>query len=257
MDQIAEEFYVLTYDTVVPDWPGELDFYREMAKESHGGSLLEIACGTGRLAIRLAQSGLAVVGLDLSAEMIAMARRKSAGLENIRWIEADMRSFDLKERFALVIIPGHSFQFLSTPQDQLACLACLRQHLAPGGRLVIHLDPPDIPWLAGLCGEKSGVFEPAGQFQHPITGRQVRTLRAWSYQPSTQTASALTVWEELDLEGQVVNRIERGPIRLHCVFPFEMEHLLSRAGFAVEALFGDFHRQEFQQGSSDMIWVAS
>ena len=53
----AIEFYAQTYDASVPDWPGELDFYSEMAAElkSAGDSLLEIACGTGRIAIRLAQ----------------------------------------------------------------------------------------------------------------------------------------------------------------------------------------------------------
>jgi hypothetical protein len=53
-----------------------------------------------------------------------------------------------------------------------------------------------------------------------------------------------------------VNRIEREPIRLHCVFRFEMDHLLARVGFEVEAVYGDFFRHELQDDSSGMIWVA-
>lgn len=64
------------------------------------------------------------------------------------------------------------------------------------------------------------------------------------------------VWEELDAAGQVADRLDRRPIRLHVVHRFEMEHLLARAGFAVTALYGDFLRGEFQDESSDMIWVA-
>jgi ubiquinone/menaquinone biosynthesis C-methylase UbiE len=254
-EQDADEFYAQTYDDSVPDWPGEMDFYREMAAraKSHGGTVLEIACGTGRVAIRLAQDGVNVVGLDLSAKMLAVARQKSAGLQNMRWVQGDMRSFELGEAFELVIIPGQAFHNLNTPADQAACLACIQRHLNPGGTLVVHLD---LPWLGDLRREKGGVFEAAEQFQHPDTGHPIRALRAWSYEPSTQTAIEQTVWEEMDADGQVVNRVERRPIRLHCVFRFEMEHLLARVGLEVEAVYGNFFQQEFQDDSSDMIWIA-
>jgi SAM-dependent methyltransferase len=258
IEQSADEFYARTYDDSVPDWPGEIDFYREMAAgvKSEGGTLLEIACGTGRVAIRLAQDGVNVVGLDLSSAMLEIARQKSLHLENMRWIEGDMRSFELDKAFELVLIPGHAFQNLNTPQDQVACLGCIKRHLKPRGTLVVHLDPPDIQWLGDLRRDKGGVFEAAEQFQNPDTGRQVRALRAWSYEPSTQTATVQSVWEEMDSDGQVASRVERRPIRLHCVFPFEMQHLLARAGFEVEALYGDFFRQEFLNDSPSMIWVA-
>ena len=90
---------------------------------------------------------------------------------------------------------------------------------------------------------------------HPKTRRLIRTSRAWSYEPSTQTASVVTVWEEIGADGKVGDRWERGPIRLHCVFRFEMEHLLARVGFEVEALYGDFFRQELRDESTEMLWV--
>jgi hypothetical protein len=60
----------------------------------------------------------------------------------------------------------------------------------------------------------------------------------------------------MDTNGQVLSRVEREPIRLHCVFRFEMEHLLARVGFEIEAVYGDFFRQELQDDSPSMIWVA-
>ena len=107
-----------------------------------------------------------------------------------------------------------------------------------------------------VCGERGGVFKVAEQFQHPSKGHQIRASRAWSYEPSTQTAIVQTVWEEMDADGQVSSRIERNPIRLHVVFRFEMEHALARAGFEIVAQYGDFFRQELLDESSDMIWVA-
>jgi len=252
-------FYAQTYDVSVSDWPGEIDFYRRMVDKEvkpHNGTVLEVACGTGRVAIRLAQEGVKVVGLDQSPEMLEVARQKSAGLQNLRWVQGDMRSFQLPETFELVTIPGHSFQNLVTSEGQIACLECIKRHLNPGGMLVVHLDHQDVGWLGDLCGEKGGLFEAAEQFLHPQTGRQVRTLRAWSYEPSTQTAIVQTVWEEIGADGQVVGRWETGAIRLHCVFRFEMEHLLRGTGFAVEAVYGDFFQQELRDDSSEMIWVA-
>jgi ubiquinone/menaquinone biosynthesis C-methylase UbiE len=252
--EYANQFYALTYDSVVKDWPGEIDFYRDMALTAHasGQKVLEIASGTGRIAIRLAQAGVDITGLDRSPYMLTVAQGKSAGMENIRWVQTDMRAFDLKETFGLALIPGHSFQNLNTPNDQAACLTAIRRHLVPGGVLVVHLDHQDPAWLGVL----NGAFEPADEFTHPQSGRLVRAYNAWDYERATQTAVLITRWEEVDQLGQVVDVIERGPLRLHCLFRFEMEHLLARAGFEVEALYGDFTRAALDEDSSEMIWVA-
>ncbi len=257
------EFYAQTYDVSVPDWPGELDFYREMAAEvkSAGESVLEIACGTGRVAIRLAQEGVNVVGLDYSPKMLEVARQKSAGLNNVRWVEGDMRLFELnqasgqRQMFGLAIIPGQSFHNMNTPQDQVACLECIKRHLNPGGKLVLHLDYPDFHWFADLLGEEGGRFDESEQFQNPKTGRLVRAMQAWSFESSTQTAIKQTKWEEIDAEGQVVDHWQSGPVSLHVVFRFEIEHLLARVGLETEHLYGDFFRNPLTDASSNMIWV--
>ncbi|MEA3334710.1 MAG: class I SAM-dependent methyltransferase [Chloroflexota bacterium] len=257
-EEIAR-FYAQTYDLSVADWPGEVDFYRELAAaaRAQGRAVLEVACGTGRIALRLADDGVNIVGLDRSPAMLAIAREKSRALPAIRWVEGDMRAFDLDQTFGLVIIPGHAFQNLVTPQDQLACLESIGRHLTDDGILVVHLDHQNVDWLGGLVKDKGGVFQEAEQFQNPQTGRQVQTLRAWSYEPASQTAIAETVWQEIDEQGQVVNRRESGPVRLHCVFPFEMQHLLSLAGYEVEAIYGDFLRGALSGDSEEMIWVSS
>jgi SAM-dependent methyltransferase len=257
-DQRVAEFYAQTYDESVPDWPGEIEFYQGLASEveGKGEGLLEIACGTGRVAIRLAQNGPYTVGLDLSPKMLEVAREKSKGITNIKWVQSNMCAFDLGETFGLVVIPGHAFQNLNTSQEQVACLQCIYHHLTPGGRLVVHLDHQDFSWLGDLVGEKGGVFEPAEQFQHARTGRQICAFRAWAYEPATQTAICTTAWEAVAADGQVVDRWKTEPIRLHCVFRFEMEHLLARVGFSLENVYGDFFRNPLDDKSSNMIWVA-
>ncbi|UCF10526.1 MAG: class I SAM-dependent methyltransferase, partial [Candidatus Bipolaricaulota bacterium] len=200
--------------------------------------------------------GVHVVGLDVCPEMLRVAKKKARGIANVRWVQRDMRSFELRERFGVILIPGHSFQNLLTPEDQASCLSACVKHLVAGGRLVIHVDHPEVDWLGGLVKEGGGAFSDAERFVHPVTGRRIRTSRAWSYEAHTQTAIQETIWEELDADGGVANRWESGPIRIHCVFRHEMEHLLARAGLVVDGVFGDFLGGELAECSSEMIWLA-
>ena len=257
-DERGDQFYAETYDESVPDWPNEIDFYQELAADAKhsGGSVLELACGTGRVAIRLARSGANVVGLDLSPYMLEVAQRKSADLDNVRWVEGNIRSFQLDECFGLAIITGHAFQHLNTPEDQVACLECIKRHLMPRGQLIVHVDHLDFKWLGQLLGQKDHPFETEGKFIHAATGREIQPYSAWSYEPSTQTAIVHARWEELDTDGRVTDSWQTAPAPIHCVFRFEMEHVLARAGFAVDALYGDFSRHTLADNSSDMIYVA-
>ncbi len=120
----------------------------------------------------------------------------------------------------------------------------------------MHLDHQDFQWLGGLVGEKGGVFEIAEEFTHPQTGHLIRASRAWNYAPATQTATCRTAWQALAADGTIVDHWETPPVPLHCIFRFEMEHLLKRAGFEVEHLYGDFFRRPLEDKSPGMVWVA-
>ena len=258
IEPTAQELYAQLYDTAVPDWPGEIDFYCQLAQSTKAasGNVLEVACGTGRVSQQLAKSGVDVTGIDLSPELLEVAREKSADVQNIHWVVGDMRSFDLGQTFGLAIIPGHSFQFMLTPDDQVSCLECTKRHLSPEGVLVVHLDHQDVSWLGSLPRQAMGTFSEWRELKHPLTGRTIRTSNEWAFEPSTQTATVTTVWEEVGPGDVVVQRWQRDPMLLHCVFRFEMEHLLRRTGYSVEAVYGDFYKTTLKDESDQMIWVA-
>ena len=255
MRQTAEQLAAELYDLTVPDWDGEINFYSEFARDakSRGQSILEVGCGTGRVTLQLAQEGAKIVGVDLDDEMLKIARSKSA---DIRWERGDMRTLDLGGTFGLIILPGDSFQFMCTPADQVKALETCKRHLAPGGILVIHLDHQSVDWLGNLLGNLGGKFEQVKDIIHPRTGYVIRKANAWRYEPSTQTAIVITRWEEIGKDGAVLQTWERKPMFLHCVFRFEMEHLLARTGFEIQAVYGDFFKGDLQDDSLDMIWVA-
>lgn len=254
----AEELYAQLYDAWVTDWEGEVDFYRELIGHSplKADGVLEVACGTGRIAVRLAKDGINITGLDLSPELLDIARGKSLEIPNVKWVLGDMRSFEIGKKFGFVISPGHSFQFMTTPDDQVKCLEQIRHHLVPNGIVVLHIDHQDFGWIAGLLKNEKPVYQKSNIIIHPTTNQEFIRSWAWTFEPVTQTATVQVNWEEINDNGDVIQTWEMQPKELHCIFPFEMEHLLRRVGFSIEAVYGDFFKSELTRQSEQMIWVA-
>jgi len=99
-----------------------------------GGPLLDLACGTGRIALRLAKQGYQVTGVDISAAMIEWGRHKASqrGI-SMEWVVADARSFQLQKHFSLIYMLGNAFQLFLTRSDQEAMLERVWEHLLPEG----------------------------------------------------------------------------------------------------------------------------
>jgi ubiquinone/menaquinone biosynthesis C-methylase UbiE len=117
-----------------PDGP----FLRDLIRH-FGQPVLELACGTGRLTIPLAQEGITITGLDIVPGMLARARAKAekAGNPPISWIEADARTFQLETQFKVIFACGF-FQHLLERADQEAVLRNVRARLASGGAFVFN-----------------------------------------------------------------------------------------------------------------------
>jgi SAM-dependent methyltransferase len=107
---------------------GEADFVMRHAPRS----VLDAGCGTGRVARELARRGVDVVGVDLDPDMLATARRRSPEL---RWVEADLASFQLGRTFDAVVAAGN-VMILLTPGSEPAVLANIARHLRPDGLLI-------------------------------------------------------------------------------------------------------------------------
>jgi ubiquinone/menaquinone biosynthesis C-methylase UbiE len=95
-------------------------------------SVLDAGCGTGRVAVELARRGLDVVGVDLDARMLDVARDKAP---EVRWVEGDLTDVDLDRTFDGIVMAGNVMIFV-TPGTEGAVLANLTRHLEPGGVLL-------------------------------------------------------------------------------------------------------------------------
>jgi len=137
------------YDRITSPPGGSLDFYLRVARAS-GGAVLELACGTGRLTIPIAEAlahdaARPVTGLDLAPTMLDAARRKAidAGVE-VALIEGDMRTFALGRRFGTIFVAFNSLLHLTTNDALGECFARVREHLAPNGAFAFDVFNPSI-----------------------------------------------------------------------------------------------------------------
>lgn len=117
-----------------------VDALEELAE---GGPALEFAIGTGRIALPLAQRGIELAGIELSADMLAVLQAKPDAAD-IRVIEGDMAAARIDGEFSLVYLVFNTITNLTTQDEQVACFENAAKHLRPGGRFVIENGMPSL-----------------------------------------------------------------------------------------------------------------
>jgi len=247
------------YDHVYGDsqQPGA-KFYLAEALAS-GSPVAELGCGTGRVLIPIAREGIDITGIDLSPEMLAVLREKLARepesvQKRVTLVEADICSFDLDRKFSLAIIPFRSFQHIIEVKDQLSCLASVRRHLEPQGRLVFDLFYPMLDRIGGPPQVQESENFPWTKLDD---GSEIRRTdrQPWKDRPNQVLGCQLIYYRRWP-DGREERHVQAFPFRYF--FRFEVEHLLARAGFRVIDLYADFERTPFgEKYPCEMIFVAT
>ncbi len=234
----------------------DVEFWKALAREyaGQGGSVLELACGTLRLLLPVAEDvsakpgggAICMHGLDNSPWMLKQARKKlaqaSADVQaRVTLHEGDMRAFDLKERFNLIYVPFNSFLILLETSDQLAVFDAVRQHLAPGGVFGLDVFVPDVNRLTTPVGSPEWTLEI--DQTDPQTGRRMQRHMAREVDPRRQ--QLLITWRIDEYENRVLKDSWLSDLRMTYIFPRELEHLVARAGYEFVHYWGDYDRRDF------------
>ena len=222
------------YDGFAPiydDWSAhmteDIPHYVRLAQETEG-PLVELAVGNGRVAIPVAgETGRRVLGIDASPAMLeqARARADAAGVE-LELRQGDMRELELDEPAGLIYVPFRSLLHLPTWADRKRVFERVHAALRPGGRFAWNafvFDPRIAVRLDGEWQEQNGVRHRIDQFKHD--NRLDITL---------ESGDAISLWW--------LNKSE-------------WEGLIETAGFEVEALYGGFERQPFDENATEFVWV--
>ena len=207
----------------------DVEFYVEEALAA-GGPVVELACGTGRIAVPIAKAGVRVIGVDASAGMLAVAHEYAARAGVVLDLRlGDMREPPVAERVPLVLIPFRSLLHMTSEADRLRALRAARSVLSPGGRLVFDVFAPsreDVEDTNGRWLEREpGIFERAD----------------WDEGSRTLTLS-------------VRRGEEASTMHLAWLSPLEWRQLLDAAGFTVEAQWGWFDRRPYA-GGEDVVFA--
>jgi SAM-dependent methyltransferase len=225
---------VSAYDPFAPiydDWSAhmteDVPFYVELARETEG-PLVELAVGNGRVAIPVArETGRRVLGIDASPAMLAQARARAdeAGVD-LELRRGDMRELELEEPAGLIYVPFRSLLHLPTWADRRRVFERVHASLRPGGRFAWNafvFDPRIAVRVDGEWQEQNGIRHRIDQFKHD--NRLDITL---------ESGDAISLWW--------LNRSE-------------WEGLIETAGFEVDALYGGFQRQPFDETANEFVWV--
>ena len=246
---VDEAFYshAKLYDLMFPGGGPAVDYYRAEAGR-RGGQILELGCGTGHKLIPIASDGYSCVGLDLSSDMLAEARRKAdeSGVV-VEWLHGDMTAFDLGRTFDFVFITANSLLHLHETDDLVSCFRSVRRHLAPGARFIFDVFNPSVRVLAEADGHRR--TRESLSFTDPDRG-QVRVDVAETYDALAQvTRGTWHLWT--DSEPDVVV----APLEIRSIFPQELPLLISLGGLRLVGRFGDWSGAPFSGEASIQLCV--
>lgn len=243
------EFYDREHDYLFQD----IQMYVEYVV-SAGDPVLELACGTGRIAIPIAEAGFRVMGADSSNAMLERAKAraaKSKAAQRLTLVQGDSRDADAIEGgpFGVVIMALDALSHIQTPEDQLHALTAARKALDPRGVLlldVMHATPARLQAFDGSIGHDS--------FWSLPNGESIDRFSAHTVHPESQTISSRIWYDVTSTEGSV--RRTATWMRQRYVSPGELLLMLEIAGFEDVMLYGDYQLEEFHDHSERLIVAA-
>ena len=223
----------------------DLHFYKRWLPKSKDARILELCCGTGRLTLPIAKDRYNISGVDYTSSMLDQAKIKAseAGLE-IRFIEADIRTLNLQDKYDLVFIPFNSIHHLYKNEDLFRAFNVVKNHLKEGGLFLLDCFNPNIQYI--VEGEK----EPKEIAAYTTDdGREVLIKQTMRYESKTQINRI--EWHYF-INGEF-NSIQNLDMRMF--FPQELDSYLEWSGFDIIHKYGGFEEEVFNDNSGKQVFV--
>ncbi|MGE8207283.1 class I SAM-dependent methyltransferase [Heyndrickxia sp. NPDC080065] len=227
----------------------EIPFLLKWATKKQG-PIIDIACGTGRVTIPLAQKGHKLVGVDIHKGMLNHAKKKADELNlQIDWTEQDCTKLDLKIKSNLVYSVGNSFQHFLTNESQDGLLTSINKSLEIEGIFIFGTRFPSVEELLQPSTE---------EFWRSYTDNEtlntVDLFTISDYDSLNQIQHYTTIRRYKNNAGEILKE-KRTNISLRYVFPKEMERILIAHGFEISHLFSDWKETPITNESYEMIYV--
>jgi SAM-dependent methyltransferase len=242
------------YDLDLQDDPGDLDLYMALADRADG-RILELAAGTGRLAVPLALAGHPVTAVDLDPAMLDRARTRAANTAvppaRLEFVEADLVDLRLPDAgtYAFAFIALNSIMLLASREAQRAAFRTLATHLAPGGIAAVDAWLPDAEDLGRFDGRVMLEWPRSD----PESGAIVTKTGSAQHDAATNTVMLHAIYEE-GRQGEPIRRWVRED-RLRLISSDELAAFAEEAGLCVEILAGGYDLSPIGPGSERVVMV--
>ena len=215
--------------------PGTTDACVDLIATLAGQSdILELAIGTGRIALPLAERGLNVSGFDASPQMLDILKAKPGGAKIPTWV-ADMASFDLGQQFDFAFLVFNTLYNLTTQEDQVRCFKNVAAHLRPGGQFLVEAFMPN-----------RETFENNQAVRTKHVDFDKVWLEAVQHDPVAQRLN----YQRIRISQQGT---ELKPLPMRYVWPSEMDLIAELAGLHLVERWGGWHRQPLTPNSEMQI----
>jgi len=223
----------------------DIEFWKNHYKKINVTSVLEIACGTGRLGIPIIREGAVYSGLDISQEFIdtmkiKIQKNKLQG----EIIKADMRSFDLNKKFDFIFIGFNSLLHLLTDGDLVKFLACVKNHCHSNTMFSIDIFVPHPLFLY-----RPNKRYPAMEYVDSETNKLITVEEISDYNPETGI-NAITWFYSSENNKDIV----RYNFNMRMIYPDTMTKQLNDAGFKIVGMYGDYDYNKFNEYSQYQIY---
>lgn len=253
--ELANQFdkFARYYDGDYRNYVEDLELISALAEDC-GGPVLELGCGTGRVMLPLAEQNHSVVGIDISPDLLAIARQKveQSGCHNrVRLVQDDIRTVRLPDQnFTFAYCVSNTLMHCNTQADQIQLLQTAHVHLQPGGLLLLDLFNPDLVGIA----EVAGLCELADTWEDKQHNTQIMKWSVRSLDAAEQLQETLFIYEEIDSQGNSNKTI--CPFTLRYLWPAEGKLMLESVGFELLSIWGDFDGTPHDSGSERLIFLA-
>jgi SAM-dependent methyltransferase len=244
------------YDLDFLDVAYDAELYQQLAHQ-HGGPVLELGVGSGRLAIPLALAGYTVVGIDNDRAMLERARaawaevRGDLDTDRFTVVAGDFATFRSEQRFGLAHIAVNTFLLAEDDQARLAILTTMREHLHDGGVAAVEIGTP----AAAELNHYDRRLQHEWLRRDPETGDQVTKSISANHDPTDATLELTQIYEWTAPHGGALSRVVNTDL-LHLVPAERLAELAREAGFGEVDLRGDHLLTPYGAGSHRVILVA-
>lgn len=249
IDNLEEYDDPVSYDIENNAYLGELPFLMEWASKK-AGPIIDLACGTGRITIPLASKGFDLIGVDLHAGMLELAKQKAKEQNvHIEWVEQDCTQLDINCKSPLIYMVGNSIQHFHTNELQDKLLSSIHQHLEEDGVFIFGTRFPSSEELLQPSTE-----EYWKTYNDPNCNKKVDVYTISNYDALNQIQHYTTIRKYKTDDGKMVDE-KRTNISLRYTYPLEMERILSDNGFHIIRVLKDWKGNPISNDSYEMIYV--